>query len=83
MLKLEDIKVGAQIEGLVPGELAEVIAVNPVGADALTVIYKAHSGALHDQLVYRSSESSLSLAKTGLAWSFDSPNRSRNSWSRR
>ncbi len=76
MLKLEDIKVGAQIEGLVPGELAEVIAVTPVGADALTVIYKAHSGSLHDQLVYRSSESSLSLAKTGLAWSFDSPSRS-------
>ena len=34
MLKLEDIKVGSQIEGLVPGELAEVIAVAPVGTDA-------------------------------------------------
>ena len=73
MLKLEDIKVGAQVEGLVPGELAEVIAVAPVGTDALTVIYRAHSGSLHDQLIYRSSEASLSLAKSGLAWSFDSP----------
>ena len=73
MLKLEDIKVGSQIEGLVPGELAEVIAVVPVGTDALTVIYRAHSGSLHDQLIYRSGEAGLSLAKSGLAWSFDSP----------
>lgn len=73
MLKLEDIKVGSQIAGLVPGELAEVIAVAPVGTDALTVIYRAHSGSLHDQLIYRSSEAGLSLAKSGLAWSFDSP----------
>jgi len=73
MLKLEDIKVGAQIQGLVPGELAEVIAIVPAGTDALTLYYKAHSGSIHEQLIYRSKEAELSLAQTGLAWAFDAP----------
>ena len=31
MLKLEDIKIGAEIAGLIPNELAKVVAVNPIG----------------------------------------------------
>lgn len=75
MLKLEDIKVGAQLEGLKPGELATVVAVTPVGADAVTVYYKTHSGEVKEQLLYRDSEKDLSIAQIGLAWSFDSPSR--------
>ena len=73
MLKLEEIKVGAQLAGLAPNELASVIAVTPVGGDAVTVVYKLHSGAIKEQLIYRDSEARLSLAEAGLAWSFDSP----------
>ena len=75
MLKLEDIKVGAQLEGLKPGELATVVAVTPVGADAVTAYYKTHSGEVKEQLLYRDSEKDLSIAQIGLAWSFDSPSR--------
>ena len=39
MLKLEDIKIGAEIAGLIPNELAKVVAVNPVGENAITVLY--------------------------------------------
>ena len=48
MLKLEDIKVGAQIEGLAPNELATVIAVASAGDKALSVVYKEHSGAIRE-----------------------------------
>lgn len=73
MLKLEDIKVGAEIEGLVPNELAKVISVSYIGEDAITVFFKTHSGELKEQLLFRDSEPNLSLAQAGLAWSFDSP----------
>ena len=73
MLKLEDIKIGAEIAGLIPNELAKVVAVNPVGDNAITVIYKTHSGEIKEQLLFRDSEQNLTLAQSGLAWSFDSP----------
>ena len=75
MLKLEDIKIGAEIEGLIPNELAKIVAINPVGNNAITVYYKNHSGEVKEQLLFRDSEPNLSLAKSGLAWSFDSPSR--------
>ncbi|MBE6357839.1 MAG: DUF3883 domain-containing protein [Lentisphaerae bacterium] len=73
MLKLEDIKIGAEIAGLIPNELAKVVAVNPIGNNAVTVYYKTHSGEVKEQLLFRDSEPNLSLAQSGLAWSFDSP----------
>ena len=75
MLKLEDIKVGAQINGLAPNELATIVAVTPVGADALSVVYKEHSGNIREQLLFRDSEERLTLAERGLAWSFEAPSR--------
>ena len=75
MLKLEDIRAGAQIEGLAPNELATIIAVTPVGEEALSVVYKAHSGNIREQLLFRDSEERLTLAERGLAWSFESPSR--------
>ncbi len=73
MLKLEDIKPGAQIVGLVPGETAIVKMVEPIGQDAIEVFFKTPDGATHNLLLYRNIEASLELAKAGLAWSFDSP----------
>ena len=75
MLKLEDIKIGAEIAGLIPNELAKVVAVNPVGDNAISIVYRAHSGEIKDQLLFRDHEPNLTLAQSGLAWSFDSPSR--------
>ena len=50
MLKLEDIKLGMQVAGLVPGEVAAIIQSVPAGADAVTVYYKTHSGELRERL---------------------------------
>ncbi|MBR6471925.1 MAG: DEAD/DEAH box helicase family protein [Victivallales bacterium] len=73
MLKLEDIKPKAQIVGLIPGEIATVKAVDTIGKDAIGVYFKTPDGALHERLLYRDDEASLEMAKSGLAWSFDSP----------
>lgn len=75
MLKLEEISVGTEIAGLLQNELATIVAVNKVGDNAVTVYYKTHSGAVQEQLLFRENEEKLSIAKTGLAWSFDSPSK--------
>lgn len=73
MLKLEEIKAGAVIFGLEPGEVVRVVTSEPIGADALTVYYKTNSGALFERLIYRSDEIKLAAAKAGRPWSFDAP----------
>jgi SNF2 family DNA or RNA helicase len=75
MLKLEDIKKGAQVVGLIPDGVVTIFAVDPVGEDALSVAYKLADGNIREQMVYRDREASLSLAKAGHAWAFDSPSR--------
>ncbi|MDD2230883.1 MAG: helicase-related protein, partial [Candidatus Cloacimonetes bacterium] len=73
MMRLEDIKSGALIQGLEPDEVVRIVASEPIGADALTVYYKKSDGSLLERLIYRSDELKLSLAKAGRPWSFDAP----------
>lgn len=75
MLKLEDIKRGSQIDGLVPNAIATISVAEMVGEDAVSVIYKLADGSIKERMIYRQDEASLSLAKAGLAWSFDSPSK--------
>ncbi|AHK78164.1 RNA helicase [Ectothiorhodospira haloalkaliphila] len=73
MLKLEDIQKDAQVRGLKPDEVVRVVAVVPVGTDALTVYYKDGQGTVHEQMLFRDNEPNLSLAQAGRAWAFDAP----------
>jgi len=73
MVRLEDIKPRMQLAGLVPGEVAEIIQVVPVGADAATVYYKAPSTGLSERQLYRTDEAALSVPERHTAWSFDAP----------
>ena len=65
MLKLEDIKKDAQIKGIQSDEVVRVVQVEPVGDAAVTVYYKDSQGKLGEQMLFRSDESRLSLAKEG------------------
>lgn len=73
MLRLEDIKPGAIIQGLEPGEVVRIVTSEPIGPNALTVYYKKNDGALLERLIYRTDEITLSLAVSGRPWSFDAP----------
>ena len=72
-MKLEDIKVDAQIRGLQGNEIVTVIQVVPVGDASLTVFYKDSQGKLAEQMLFRSDEPRLELAEAGRAWAFDAP----------
>src|SRR5690554_7690642 len=73
MLKLEDIKPDAQVRGIKPDEVVRVVAVVPVGNDALTVYFKDSQGSVQEQMLFRDSEPHLSLAQAGRPWAFDAP----------
>lgn len=73
MLKLEEIKQDAQVRGIKPDEVVRVVAVVPVGADALTIYFKDSQGAVHEQMLFRDNEPNLSLAQAGRPWAFDAP----------
>ena len=65
MLRLEDIRKDAAVNGLEPGQIVRIISTDPVGENALTVYYKTADGQLKEQMLFRSNEPSLSLAKAG------------------
>ena len=73
MLRLEDIKAGAQVLGLDPSGVVRVVTVEPVGPDALTVYYKTADGKLAEQMLFRADAVRLRLAEAGRAWAFDAP----------
>ncbi len=73
MLKLEDIQKGATLTGIEPDQPVQVMSVDPVGADALTLVYRRADGQLAERMVFRSDEASLAIATIGRPWSFDAP----------
>lgn len=62
---LEELKAGLRLEGLIPGEVVTVIAVQWHGSEALELTYKTPYGSLGQQVVFRKDEDALTVAQTG------------------
>ena len=73
MLKLEQIQKNAAISGLEPGQVVRIVTTEPIGENALTVYYKTADGSLRERMLFRTDETSLSLAEAGRPWAFDAP----------
>ncbi len=71
MLKLEEISIDAQVNGLIPDDVVTVIQVRRVGDGAVNVTYETKGGDLGKQMLFRTDESRLSLAQSGRTWGFD------------
>ena len=56
MLKLEDIKQGAQIKGLSPNEVTTISVAEMVGDNAVSIIYKLPDGSIKERMVSRDDE---------------------------
>jgi len=69
--KLEDLKIGASVKGIIPDQLVEVVQVEKYGADCLNLIYKTSTGTTHSALKYRYDEPSFEVVQGGRPWSFD------------
>ena len=65
MLRLEDIRKDAVVNGIEPGQVVRIVTTEPVGENSLTVYYRTADGQVKEQMLFRSSEASLSLAEAG------------------
>jgi hypothetical protein len=71
MARLEDLKPGASIKGILPDCLVTVINTKFHGSNVVELTYKDPSGVPRCELVFRDQESRIEVASVGLPWSFD------------
>ena len=71
MAKLEDLKRGAAVKGILADCLVTVVDVKWYGSAAIELTYKDPSGKPGLDLLYRDREPSLEIVEAGRPWSFD------------
>jgi SNF2 family DNA or RNA helicase len=71
MTHLEDLTRGAQVKGLRPDGPVTIVDAKWHGTACVELTYKDIAGRPHTELVFRDRESSLEVATSGQAWSFD------------
>ncbi|MEX0683362.1 MAG: hypothetical protein WD472_07890 [Dehalococcoidia bacterium] len=72
MASLEELTVGASIEGIVPGTAVTVVSVKWHGSSSATLIYRDDAaGTVGQQLLFRSDEHRLRVLDEGRNWAFD------------
>jgi len=70
-MRLEDLNLGMALTGLEPSAVATVMAVIPIAADAVQIIYKTPDGALKERMLGRADEGGVALATAQRPWAFD------------
>jgi SNF2 family DNA or RNA helicase len=71
MAKLEDLKPGIQVNGILPNQSVTLIDVQWHGRSVIEVTYKRADGQPGNQLLYREHEASLTISQTAHLWQFD------------
>ena len=69
--RLEDIKNGASVRGIASAQPVQVVSVDWIGDQAISVVFRDHSGTVAESILYRDDEHRLEVEKTGRPWSFD------------
>lgn len=68
---LEDLQPGATIRGILPDAAVSVVSVRWHGSGALTLVYRAASGRIADEILYRHDEARLEIVEQCRPWSLD------------
>jgi superfamily II DNA or RNA helicase len=71
MTRLEDLLPTASVSGILPDSLVTVVSVQWFGSEALELTYKAPSGRVANELLYRHDEPRIQVVELGRPWSFD------------
>lgn len=69
--RLENIKNGASVRGIASAQPVQVVSVDWIGDQAISVVFRDHSGTVAESILYRDDEHRLEVEKTGRPWSFD------------
>lgn len=71
MSKLEDIRGGATIRGIVANEAVQVVSVDWIGDQAMNIVYRTFAGEVGERTLFREDEPQIELDASGRPWSFD------------
>lgn len=71
MTRLEDLKRGATVKGILPDHFVTVVDVKWHGPNVVELTYKDASGRLGGELLYRDREQVLEIVTRGRPWSFE------------
>src|SRR6516162_5892219 len=71
MTRLEDLQPTAAVRGILPDQVVAVVSIQWFGSEALELTYKASSGRVANELLYRHDEARLEIVEYGRPWSFD------------
>ncbi|CAA7614893.1 helicase-related protein [Magnetospirillum sp. SS-4] len=71
MARLEDIRNGASVAGIVSAQVVQVLSVERIGDQAINVVFRTPTGAVAEATLYRDDEHRLDVQANGRPWSFD------------
>ena len=71
MVRLEDLKRGSVVKGVLPSASVSVVDVKWHGSNVVELTYKDEAGRLGNNLIYRDQESTLEIIEAGKTWGFD------------
>ena len=71
MAFLEEIKIGALVQGIRPSNPVEIISVDWIGVQAINIVFRDQNGSVAETTLYRDDEHRLTIDLQGRIWSFD------------
>ena len=71
MARLEELKRGVTVKGILTDGFITVVDVSWIGSVAIELTYKDSKGKLANELIYRDREGDLEILESGKPWSFD------------
>lgn len=71
MTRLEELKRGAVVKGILPDGVVTVVDVKWIGSVAIELTYKDSQGKLGNELIYRDREIDLEILEAGSPWDFN------------
>jgi hypothetical protein len=71
MSKLEELRINASVQGILPNSLVSVVSIQWFGSEALELTYKDPAGKVANELLYRHDEPRIEVVAHGQPWSFD------------
>ncbi|MRX50208.1 DUF3883 domain-containing protein [Paracoccus sp. S-4012] len=71
MSKLEDLRSGAMVAGVIPNQMVEAVSVEWIGDQAINLVYRVPGGSVAETTLYRDDEHRLAVEQRGRIWSFD------------
>lgn len=69
--RLEEIKNGASVRGIVSAQSVQILSVDWIGNQAINVVYRDYNSTIAEAVLYRDDEYRLEVEQNGRPWSFD------------